>query len=103
MTEFISTLADASTLWLVLLSFILCLIPLALVGGMVYGVRKLLGALPPVLKQGQEGLVRVADGADRASKRAAEPFITASASASQVKGVLRGLSKLVGGKHDLEE
>jgi len=102
-TEFISTLADASTIWLVILSFILCLIPLALVGGIVYGMRKLLGALPPVLKKGQEGLVRVADGADRASKRAAAPFITASASASQVKGMLRGLRKLVGGKHDLEE
>jgi hypothetical protein len=102
-TEFISTLADASTIWLIILSFILCLIPLALVGGMVYGMRKLLGALPPVLKKGQEGLVRVADGADRASKRAAAPFITASASASQVKGMLRGLRKLIGGNHDLEK
>ena len=103
MTEFISTLADASTIWLVILSFILCLIPLAIVGGMVFGMYKLSGALRPALKRGQEGLVRVADGADSVSKKAAEPFITASASASQVKGVLRGLSKLVGGKHDLEE
>lgn len=96
-------MGDVSTVWLVILSLILCLIPLALVGGMVFGLRKLLAALPPFLKQGQAGLARVADGADSASKKVAAPFIAASASASQVKGTLRGLKKLAGGRDDLEE
>ena len=94
MTEFISTLADVSTIWLVILSFILCLIPLAIVGGMVYGMRKLLIALPPIFKQGQEGLARVAEGADVASKKVATPFIATSAFSSQVKGILRSISQI---------
>ena len=52
MAETISTLADVSTMWLVCLSFILCLIPLAIAGGMVFGMHKLLVALRPILQQG---------------------------------------------------
>jgi hypothetical protein len=94
MAETISTLADVSMIWLVLLSFILCLIPLAIFGGMVYGMRKLLIALPPVFKQGQEGMSRVASEADKVSKKIAEPFIAVEASASQVKGALREIGRI---------
>ena len=103
MTEFISTLADVSMIWLVMLSMILCLIPLALVGGIVYGMRKLLIALPPVFGKGQEGMATVADRTDEVSNRVAAPFIAASAVSSQVKGMLRSFGQLAGGKHDLEE
>ncbi len=103
MAEFISTLADVSTIWLVILSFILCLVPLIIFGAMAYGMRKALIALPPILKQGQDGMVRVASETDRISKKITAPFITASASASLVKGKLRGLTKSSGGKHDVEE
>ena len=94
MTEFISTLADVSTIWLVMLSFILCLIPLALVGGIVYGMRKLLIALPPIFGKGQEGMATVADRTDEVSKKVAAPFIAASAVSSQVKGMLRSLGHI---------
>jgi hypothetical protein len=103
MAEFISTLADLSTIWLVILSFILCLVPLIIFGAMAYGMRKVLIALPPILKQGQDGMTRVASETDRISKKVTAPFITASASASQVKGTLRGLTKSSGGKHDVEK
>ena len=103
MAEFISTLADASMIWLVFLSFILCLVPLLIFGAMAYGMRKVLIALPPILKQGQDGMARVASETDRISKKVSAPFITASASASQVKGTVRGLAKSSGGKHDVEE
>lgn len=93
MTE-ISTLADVSTFWLVCLSFILCLIPLALAGGAVYVMYKSVRALPPIFAQGQEGMAKVARGADEASKKVAAPFIAASAFASQVKGSLRSLLRL---------
>lgn len=93
MTEFISTLADVSTMWLVILSFILCLVPFVLVGGIVYGMRKLLIALPPVFRKGQEGMATVADGTDKVSKKVAAPFIAASAVSSQVKGMLRSLGQ----------
>jgi hypothetical protein len=96
-------LADISTIWLVCLGFILCLIPLAIFGAMAFGMHKLLSALPPVFKQGQEGIATVAQAADRTSKKVAAPFISVSASASRAKGTLRGLRKLVGGTHDLEE
>jgi hypothetical protein len=48
-------------------------------------------------------MTRVASETDRVSKKITAPFITASASASQVKGTLRGLTKSSGGKHDVEE
>lgn len=95
MTEFISTLADVSTMWLVCLSFIFCLIPLSIVGAMVYGMHQLLRALPPVFEKGQEGMAKVADGADQFSVKVAAPFINASARASQVKGMLRSLNKVI--------
>lgn len=95
MAEFISTLADVSTMWLVCLSFIFSLIPLGIVGAMVYGMRKLLQALPPVFKQGQESMAQVASGADRASRAIAAPFIATSAFASQVRGILRSLFHMI--------
>ncbi len=95
MAEFISTLADVSTIWLVCLSFILCLIPLLIVGGMVYGMRKLLHGLPPLFERGQAATARAAVGADRASKGIAKPFVAASALASQVRGTLRGLNRVI--------
>jgi hypothetical protein len=95
MAEVISTLADISAIWLVILSFIACLIPLALVGGMVYGMYKLLKVLPPSLKRGQEGMVKVAEGADRASHKVAAPFISASALVSQIRGSLRSLVNMI--------
>jgi hypothetical protein len=91
MTESISALADVSTMWFVCISFVLCLIPLVIVGGMVYGMYKLLGALPPVFKQGQEGMAKIAEAADKAGDKVAAPFISASAFASQVRGSLRSL------------
>lgn len=89
MAESISTLADVSTIWLIILSFILCLLPLALVGGLVYGMRKVLIALPPILQRGQAGMAAVADGADKASSKIAAPFIAMSGFSSQVKSILR--------------
>jgi hypothetical protein len=89
MAEFVSALADVSTMWLVLLSFIFCLIPLAIVGGMVYGMYKLLNALPSAFQRGQSGMVKVAEEADKFSKKVSAPVISASAAGSQIKGMLR--------------
>jgi hypothetical protein len=94
MAEIISTLADISMIWLVFLGFIMCLIPLVIFGGMAYGMRKLLIALPPILKQGQDGMARIARETDRVSDRIASPFITATTYADQVKGTARGLSNI---------
>jgi hypothetical protein len=93
MSEFISALADVSTMWLVCLCFIPLLIPLAIAGGMVYGMHKVLNALPPVFAKGQEGMAKVAAGATKASKSIAAPFVAVSASASRVKGMWRSLRR----------
>jgi hypothetical protein len=83
-----------STMWFVFLSFVLFLIPLAIVGGIVFGMYKLLGALPPIFQKGQAGMVKVAGEADKISKSIAVPFIAASSLVSQVKGMLRSLSQI---------
>lgn len=95
MAETISTLADVSTMWLVCLSFILCLIPLAIVGGVVFGMHKLLIALPPILQQGQEMMAKVGGGVNRFSKSIATPFIATSAFASRVRGTLHSLNQMI--------
>ena len=95
MAEIISTLADISTIWLVCLTFVLCLIPLVVVGAMVYGMRKLLAGLPPVLEGGRKKAERVAVGADAISNRVAAPFIAASALTSRVKGTGRSIRQMI--------
>jgi hypothetical protein len=91
--ELISALADVSAIWLIILSFIPLAIPLAILGGMVYGMYKLLKALPPVFEKAQELVQKVATGADKVSRSVAAPFISASALATQLKSLLRGLSR----------
>lgn len=95
MAELISTLADVSTLWLVFLSFLFCLIPLAIVGGIVYGMHKLLNFLPPIFKRGQEMTAMIANKTDDFSQNVSAPFIAASAFASQLKGMVRGLYQII--------
>ncbi len=91
--EFISALADVSAIWLIILSFIPLAIPLAILGGMVYGMYKLLQALPPVFEKAQELVQKIAAGADNVSRSVAAPFISASALVAQLKSTLRGLSR----------
>jgi hypothetical protein len=93
--EFISALADVSAIWLIILSFIPLAIPLAILGGMVYGMYKLLGALPPVFEKMHELMHKVTAGADKVSQSIAAPFIAAYGLAAQLKSMLRGLSQLV--------
>jgi len=93
MSEFLSALADVSTMWLVCLCFIPLLIPLAIAGGMVYGMHKVLDALPPIFAKGQEGMAKIAAGATKASKSIAAPFVAVSAYASRVKGMWHSLKR----------
>ncbi len=93
MGQVISTLADISLMWLIVLSFIACLVPLGIAFGLVYGMHKLRQALRPVFAKGQQITAQISEGTDRISLKAAEPFIDASARASRVKGTTRGLVK----------
>lgn len=93
MGEVISTLADISLMWLIVLSCIACLIPLAVMFGLVFGMYKTLNFLPPVFQKGQALTAKVSEGANKISVKAAEPFIDASASASRFKTTVRGLAR----------
>jgi len=93
MGEVISTLADVSLMWLIVLSCIACLIPLAVMSGLVFGMYKILSFLPPVFDKGQALTAKISEGADKISVKAAEPFINASANASRFKTTVRGLAK----------
>jgi predicted PurR-regulated permease PerM len=95
MGGFVSTLADVATIWLVLVSFVLCLIPLAIFGGTVYGLNKLLKALPPVFDKVQGTMEKVAEGTDQATDKVAAPLIAALAFSTRVRATLHGLAKLI--------
>ncbi len=93
--ETISTLADLAAILLVVEIFILCLVPLLLFGGAVYGMRRVNQAARPALQQGSRLARRAAEGADRASTAVAEPFIRASAAAAAVRFFVRNLPRLI--------
>jgi predicted PurR-regulated permease PerM len=95
MGGFISALADVAIIWLVLISFILCLIPLAIFGGIVYGLHKVLNALPPVFDKAQQTMEKVTEGADRATDKVAAPLIAASAFSTRVRATVGSLTNLI--------
>ncbi|RMF25957.1 MAG: hypothetical protein D6759_20500 [Chloroflexi bacterium] len=95
MMDTIATLADLAAILLVVETFILCLVPLLLFGGAVYGMRKVNRATRPALQQGGRLARRVAEGADRASTAVAEPFIRVSAAAAAARFFIRNLPGLI--------
>lgn len=81
-TMTIRALADAAAIILVAEVLILGLVPLALLGGMAYGVTRLIRALRPILKRIQDIARRVAAQSERVSQAATRPLIEVASRAA---------------------
>ncbi len=73
----VSRWADISAIWLIIPPIALALILLVLVGGLAYGVTKLLQVLPPYARLAQDYLVLVSVRARQISNKAVEPVLKA--------------------------
>jgi hypothetical protein len=78
----IRPLADAAAILLIVETCILGLVPLALLGGMAYGVIRLIDALRPILKRAQEVSARIARQSAEVSDKIARPLIEVSSRAA---------------------
>lgn len=89
----VSVWADISLMWLIVIAFIIALIPLALLGGLVFGLTQLIGKLPPVFFRIQ-GLLRTLNlRVSQLSDRVVNPFIRINSLSAGFRSALEVLSR----------
>jgi len=84
-------LADAAAIVIIAEALILGLVPLALLGGMAYGVSRLIQALRPILKRVQDIVRRVAGQSERASQAATRPLIEVASRGAAARAYVNAL------------
>jgi hypothetical protein len=83
----VSLWRDVSVIWLIVPGLALGLIPLAALGGLVYGVSRLLAVLPGFSLKAQEIFATISAKASQFSDALAKPLI-------RLRGLLAGLESL---------
>lgn len=78
----IRPLADAAAILLIIETCVLGLLPLALFAGVTYGVIRLINAVRPILKRGQELSAQIARESATFSDKVARPLIEVSSRAA---------------------
>jgi hypothetical protein len=89
----ISVLADISAVLVILEFMLLAAVPLVVLYFANRGMRWFNARLRPWLRQVSAGVNRVRDAVERGSRLVAKPFVRASVSAAQVRGLFRGVGK----------
>ena len=82
-----STAASIALILLIIEALIFAIVFLMLVGSMVYGMSRLLGAMKRVLPRGQEVTTRIQVTTRQISDRVAAPFIWAHAMNAKTRAV----------------
>ena len=77
---------DISLIVLICPAMLLTVLPMAVLGGMIYGLRMLHLRLPPFFTQVRAITAKVHLAVERASQAATTPIIASSASAARVQG-----------------
>ena len=70
----VGTWRDISLIWIILPLMVIALIPLALIGGLVYGVTRLLGITPGYMLQLQAIFEKIAATTEQISQKTRLPF-----------------------------
>lgn len=94
----LSAWADISLIWLLLPFFGVGLLVMAALGGMVYGVLKVIDWLPGPLRRGAHIAARVERVAGRVSARATHPFAIVDGFIAAVRAAAHRL--VVGGRNE---
>jgi hypothetical protein len=81
--------ADISLIWLILPMLVVLLIPLALVGGLGYGVTSLLQSLPAGMFRLLQVLTTVNSQVRSISDRLVEPFVQVQSSSAGIRSLFR--------------
>ena len=95
----IAPVSYVATILLACESFILLLIPAAIIGGSVYGVRWLRLKLPPVFVQVRKYMALAKFYVERGCASIVAPLLAAHAFAAQVRAVRRGLAGFFQGEN----
>jgi hypothetical protein len=80
-------------------SFVLLLIPAAIIGGSAYGVHWLRRKLPPLFAQARKYVTLLKVYVERASMAAVSPFIAARALAARVRAYGNALARFFQGEN----
>jgi len=94
----IAPVSYVATMLLACESFILLLIPVAIFGAGVYGVRSLRRKLPPVFAQARRYVALFKSYAERGCTSVVAPLMAAHARAAQVRALGRGLARFFQGE-----
>lgn len=78
-------LADVAAILLILESCLLGLLPLVFLGGMAYGVTRLIAAVEPLLKRAQTFSAQARERSEELSHQVARPFIAVSSRAAAAR------------------
>ena len=95
----IAPVSYVATILLACESFILLLIPAAIIGGSVYGVHWLRRKLPPVFVQVRKYVALAKFYVERGCASIVAPLLAAHAFAAQVRAVCRGLAGFFQGEN----
>jgi hypothetical protein len=81
--------ADVSTIWLIAPFLILALVLLTVLGFLIYGVARLLKAMPGYTGKAQSYLAAVAAGARKVADGSAKPFIWTRQAGAVMKSIFK--------------
>jgi hypothetical protein len=81
--------SDISMIWLLLPLLVLALIPIALLMGMIYGLMRVLQALPVYAFQAQNAVAQLAAGVRRVADQSVEPFLRVKSGLASLKALRR--------------
>jgi hypothetical protein len=84
----ISMWADISLIWLIMPVLLILLVILAINGGLLYGIIKLIGVLPGIFFKLQRVLSKIHEKVEAGSNAAAAPFIKASSLRAAIKALM---------------
>jgi hypothetical protein len=89
-----SVWADVSLVMLIIPTFIIGLILLAILGALAYGIAYLIGVLPDPFRRLQEIMNRVSASFEKGSNIAAKPFIFPGAVGAAIRAIFKGIASV---------
>jgi hypothetical protein len=81
--------ADTSLIWIICPNLLLALIPLALFGGMAYGIIVLNQKIPAAFKQLQDVMLKVRDGVQAGADKVVDPVINLKSKIASLEALKR--------------
>jgi len=85
----VSQSADTALIWIICPNFFMALIPLAIFGGLAYGVIVLKQKIPAGFKRLQDVMIQIRDGVQTGADKVAEPVINLKSKMASLEALKR--------------